>query len=49
MVEAFKKIKEDLNNILPKYMVPNIIEVRRHLPKSMNGKVDRNYLKVNYQ
>ncbi|MCU7835984.1 MAG: amino acid adenylation domain-containing protein [gamma proteobacterium symbiont of Taylorina sp.] len=36
------QIKEDLYNLLPDYMVPNIVEIKNELPKNRNGKVDKN-------
>ncbi len=39
-----QQIKKDLSNILPKYMIPNIITISDQLPKNTNGKVDRKKL-----
>jgi D-alanine--poly(phosphoribitol) ligase subunit 1 len=40
------KIKKDLQKILPNYMIPNIVETRKELPKNMNGKVDKKSLEI---
>lgn len=37
-------VKEDLHNLLPPYMLPNIVEVRKELLKNANGKVDKKTL-----
>ena len=34
-------IKLALKNILPNYMIPNIIKIRAHLPRNKNGKIDK--------
>jgi D-alanine--poly(phosphoribitol) ligase subunit 1 len=39
-------VKSDLQEFLPEYMIPNIIEVRDELPKNANGKVDKKVLRV---
>ena len=39
-------IKNKILNLLPKYMIPNIIYIKSELPKNANGKVDKN--KLNY-
>lgn len=36
-----KKIKQDLEKFLPEYMIPNIIEIRKELPKGPNGKINK--------
>ena len=41
------QIKYEINNILPKYMIPNIIEIREELPKNNNGKIDKKELMLN--
>lgn len=33
-----------LENLLPKYMIPNIIHLRESLPKNANGKIDKKVL-----
>ncbi|WP_332444474.1 amino acid adenylation domain-containing protein [Wolinella succinogenes] len=38
-------VKSDLQEFLPEYMIPNIIETREELPKNANGKVDKKLLK----
>jgi len=38
-------IKKLLQDLLPSYMIPNIIEVLEHLPKNPNGKIDKVFLK----
>jgi len=42
------KIKKDLSQILPCYMIPNTFIVLDHLPKNSNGKIDRNQLLMDY-
>ena len=37
-------IKNELLNLLPEYMMPNIIEIKEELPKNANGKVDKKTL-----
>ncbi len=39
---AIKKLLQDL---LPSYMIPNVIEMLEHLPKNPNGKIDKTFLK----
>lgn len=39
------KIKEDVAELLPSYMIPNNIVILEQIPKNQNGKVDRNKLK----
>jgi D-alanine--poly(phosphoribitol) ligase subunit 1 len=34
-------IKNALENLLPYYMIPNVIELRSFLPINKNGKVDK--------
>jgi len=34
-----------LQDLLPAYMIPNVIELLEHLPKNSNGKIDKEYLK----
>lgn len=48
------KIKEDALTALvkekvPNYMVPNIVIKVKQMPYNANGKIDRTYLKANYQ
>ena len=38
------QIINEINNILPKYMIPNIINIKDELPKNNNGKVDKKKL-----
>ncbi len=40
-----KDLREDLRKFLPDYMIPNIFEFVKELPKNHNGKVDRVTLK----
>lgn len=40
------QIKKDLQNSLPDYMIPNIIEIKTELPKNPNGKVDKKILQA---
>lgn len=39
-----QQIRKDLSDVLPKYMIPNIITISNQLPKNANGKVDRKKL-----
>ena len=41
------EIKKDLEDILPIYMIPNVIVELKELPKNANGKVDRKKLMKN--
>ncbi|TAL63542.1 MAG: amino acid adenylation domain-containing protein [Bacteroidetes bacterium] len=41
-------IKNEISQFIPKYMIPNRIEILKQLPKNANGKVDRNLLKEKY-
>ncbi len=43
------QIKDDLYELLPDYMIPNVIEITDELPKSSNGKVDKKILKEIYE
>ena len=38
------KIREDLSQIIPGYMVPNTFYLLKELPKNSNGKIDRRKL-----
>jgi D-alanine--poly(phosphoribitol) ligase subunit 1 len=38
------QIKNEIRNLLPKYMIPNIVNVQDKLPKNNNGKVDKKKL-----
>lgn len=40
------QIGDEINKILPKYMIPNIIEVTNALPKNNNGKIDKKKLNL---
>ncbi|MCK9472195.1 amino acid adenylation domain-containing protein [Sulfurimonas sp.] len=39
-----REIKNDLNTMLPSYMIPTIIKTMQNLPKNKNGKVDKKQL-----
>jgi len=39
------QIKTELHNLLPEYMMPNIIEIKEELAKNANGKIDKKRLK----
>ena len=39
------EIKKLLQDLLPVYMIPNIVEIRDYLPKNPNGKIDKVRLK----
>ena len=41
-------IKKDISKILPNYMIPSVIIVKKQLPKNANGKIDRKEIKKNY-
>lgn len=41
-------IKSELAKYIPKYMIPNSIEIYEFLPKNANGKIDRILLKNKY-
>ena len=41
-------IKKDISKILPNYMIPNVIIVKKQLPKNANGKIDKKEIKKNY-
>ena len=43
-----KKIREDLKQIIPVYMIPNKLFVEKTLPKNPNGKIDRKFLAKKY-
>ena len=38
------RIKKDLEKHLPRYMIPNLIYIKKKLPKNRNGKIDRSKL-----
>ena len=38
------QIKNEIRNLLPKYMMPNIFHLQDKLPKNNNGKVDKKKL-----
>jgi D-alanine--poly(phosphoribitol) ligase subunit 1 len=40
------QIKSELHDFLPEYMIPNIIEIKKELPKNANGKVDKKELHI---
>lgn len=40
------QIKNELHDLLPEYMMPNIIEIKNELPKNANGKVDKKILRI---
>ena len=40
------RVKEEVKNYLPNYMLPNSIIFMDELPKNANGKIDRNALKM---
>jgi D-alanine--poly(phosphoribitol) ligase subunit 1 len=40
-----KKIKKELESLLPKYMIPSKFFILNELPKNRNGKIDRHKLK----
>ena len=42
------RILYDLAKLIPKYMLPNKFEFYDHLPKNLNGKIDRLKLKENW-
>ncbi|WML36811.1 hypothetical protein [Clostridium sp. OS1-26] len=37
-------IKENLKNLLPNYMIPRKIIIKKHLPMTINGKINRRLL-----
>jgi len=43
-----KKIREDLRQIIPDYMIPNKIFMERELPKNPSGKIDKKKLSEIY-
>lgn len=40
-----KQLRDELRKILPEYMIPNLFELMKELPKNQNGKIDRVELK----
>ncbi len=42
--ENLDQISEDLKRIIPKYMIPSKIHPLKNLPRTKNGKVDRQFL-----
>lgn len=42
------EIKKEINKILPNYMIPNVIMIKKELPKNANGKIDRKKIKKSY-
>lgn len=44
-----KEIIDFFKTMLPRYMIPNVLEAIDHMPLTTNGKVNRNLLKENYQ
>lgn len=40
------QIKNELHDLLPEYMLPNIIEIKDEFPKNVNGKVDKKTLRI---
>ncbi len=43
-----KKIRKDLKQMIPDYMIPNRIYMKKELPKNPNGKIDRRKLSEKY-
>lgn len=43
-----ERLRRDLRQIIPSYMVPSVFYRERTLPKNPNGKVDRRYLAEEY-
>ncbi len=41
------EIKSELAKLLPEYMIPNIIEIKKELPKNANGKIDKSSIARN--
>ena len=41
-------IKSEASRFIPKYMIPEKIEILEQLPKNANGKIDRNLLQTKY-
>ena len=44
-----EELLEQLSKKVPKYMVPNLVIKVKQMPYNQNGKIDRAYLKSNYQ
>ena len=42
------EIKNEISKILPNYMIPNVIIIKKELPKNANGKIDRKKIKKSY-
>ena len=42
------KLREDLENIIPSYMIPTNFYFEKILPKNANGKLDRKTLQLKY-
>jgi D-alanine--poly(phosphoribitol) ligase subunit 1 len=42
------RIRKEIANIVPAYMVPGRVEILERLPKNQNGKIDRKMLKSRY-
>jgi D-alanine--poly(phosphoribitol) ligase subunit 1 len=42
------RLRRDLGQIIPSYMIPSVFHCERVLPKNPNGKVDRRYLAEHY-
>lgn len=43
-----ERLRQDLRNLVPDYMIPSVFYYEDHLPKNPNGKVDRKHLKEKY-
>ena len=43
-----ERIRRDLGQIIPSYMIPSVFHRERMLPKNPNGKVDRRHLTAEY-